>query len=133
MERDIITYNRRGQFCERSYGSATQTAISAKMDASTMAAMDAEMECTGVKRNRLINLAVRWYLEELDNARRERCVASSREKYILNIDTSDLATGELEKLDQICLGFGCTKERFALHALGIALRDYDKNPYRNMP
>lgn len=98
-----------------------------------MTAMEAEMAATGIKRNRLINMAIKWYLEELDNARRRVAEGYNSSKYILNVDASDLPTGELEKLDNICRGFGCTKERFVLHVLGMALRDYDKNPYRYMP
>ena len=93
MEKDIITYHRRGQYCERSYGNPTQIAISVKMDVSNMAAMDAEMKCTGTKRNRLINLAVKWYLQELDDARREVCGISPREKYILSPGKSELPAG----------------------------------------
>lgn len=133
MENDIITYHRYHGSRGRSYFGPDQVAISAKIDSGNMAAMDAEMATSGVKRNRLINIAVKWYLEELDNARREVYGGGQVEKYILKVDTSDLPIGELEKLDHICKGFGCTKERFALHALGLALRDYDKNPYRYMP
>lgn len=133
MDNDIITYHRYHDGHARSYFGADQVAISAKIDSHNMAAMDAEIAATGVKRNRLINLAIKWYLEELDNARRRVSEGYSSTKYILNVDASDLPTGELEKLGHICRGFGCTKERFALHALGLALRDYDKNPIRYMP
>lgn len=133
MEKDIITYHRYHDSRGRSYHGTDQVAISAKIDSDNMTAMDAEMYASGVKRNRLINLAIKWYLEELDNARREVCEGGHLGKYILNVDTSDLPTGELERLDHICKGFGCTKERFALHALGLALRDYDSNPYRYLP
>lgn len=133
MDNDIITYHRYHDSRGRSYSGADQVAISAKIDSGNMAAMEAEMAASGVKRNRLINLAIKWYLRELDNARREVCERAAAGKYILNVDASSLPTGELEKLDHICRGYGCTKERFALHALELALRDYDKNPYRYMP
>lgn len=133
MEKNIITYHRYHDSRGRSYIGVDQVAISAKIDSSNMAAMDAEMTASGVKRNRLINLAVKWYLEELDEARREVCEGGQVEKNILNVDTRDLTTGELENLDHICRGLGCTKERFALHALSLALQDYDKNPFRYMP
>lgn len=133
MKKDIITYHRYRDSRGRSYCGADQVAISAKIDSGNMAAMDAEMYASGIKRNRLINMAVKWYLEELDEARREICEGGHIGKYILNVDVSDLPAEELERLDHICKGFGCTKERFALHALRLALRDYDKNPYRYMP
>lgn len=133
MEKNIITYHRYHDSRGRSYYGPDQVAISAKIDSGNMAAMDAEMAASGVKRNRLINLAIKWYLEELDEARRKVCEGRTAEKYTLNMDMSDLPVGELENLDHICMGFGCTKERFALHALSLALQDYDKNPFRYMP
>lgn len=133
MDNDIITYHRYKSCGTRSYYGTDQVAISAKIDAANMTAMEAEIAATGIKRNRLMNMAIKWYLEELDNARRRVAEGYNITKYILNVDVSDLSTGELEKLEQICRGFGCTKERFALHALGLALRDYDKNPMRYIP
>lgn len=109
MENDIITYHRCHGTHARSYFGADQVAISAKIDSHNMAAMEAEMAATGVKRNRLINLAIKWYLEELDNARRRVAEGYCSTKCILNVDVSDLPTGELDNLDFICRGFGCTK------------------------
>ena len=133
MDKNIINYHRyhdsRGRSC---YG-VDQVAISAKIDSGNMKAMEAEMSATGVKRNRLINLAVKWYLNELDDARRNVCEDLPTQEYILNVDTSSLSVGELEKLDFICRALGCTKERFAQHALSVALMDYDKKPYHYMP
>lgn len=133
MDNDIITYHRYHDSRGRSYYGVDQVAISAKIDSGNMKAMEAEMAATGVKRNRLINLAVKWYLNELDDARRRICEGGWAQKYILNIDPSNLTCGELEKLDNICRGMGCTKERFVQHALRTALMDYDKNPFRYMP
>ena len=133
MEKNIITYHRYHDSRGRSFYGVDQVAISAKIDSSNMAAMDAEMNASGVKRNRLINLAVKWYLEELDEARRKECEGRLAEKYTLSMDMSGLSVGELENLDHICRGLGCTKEVFALHALSLALQDYDKNPFRYMP
>lgn len=51
----------------------TTIPISVKLDLHTKAALDAEMNATGAKRNRLINEAIDFYLEHLDNKRREAC------------------------------------------------------------
>lgn len=133
MDKDIITYHRYHDSRGRSYYGVDQVAISAKIDSGNMKAMEAESAASGIKRNRLINLAIKWYLNELDDARRRVCEGGDSQKYILNIDTSNLTRGELEKLDHICRGFGCTLERFVQHTLSVALMDYDKDPYRYMP
>lgn len=133
MYKNIIDYHRYHDSHGRSYYGVDQIAISAKIDSRNMKAMEAEMTATGVKRNRLINLAVKWYLKELDDARRKACEDLSTKKYILNVDTSSLSVGELEKLEFICRGLGCTKEKFAQHVLSVALMDYEKNPYHYMP
>lgn len=133
MDNDIITYHRYHDCYTRSYNGVDQVPISAKIDTGNMAAMEAEMAATGVKRNRLINLAVKWYLRKLDERRREVCEGVQLQKYILKLDLNNLTTEELEKLDHISRGFGCTTEQFAQHALSVALMDYDKNPYRYMP
>lgn len=51
----------------------TTIPISVKLDIHTAAALDAEMNATGVKRNRLINKAVDFYLKHLDDERRKAC------------------------------------------------------------
>lgn len=133
MKKNILDYHRWHDSRGRSWHGSDQVAISAKIDSSIYNEMDKEMMCSGIKRNRLLNLAVKWYLQELDEARLALARGCVDGKYILDIDTSDFSVGELERLDHICKGFGCTKERFVLHVLGLALRDYDKNPYRYMP
>lgn len=133
MKKDIITYHRYRNSHGRSWRDSMQTAISAKIDDDVMEMVDAECHCSGIKRNRLINLALRWYIEELDEARRDVCNEKKNEKYILNVDISDLTTGELEMLDHICRGFGCEKEVIVKHLVRMMLHDYDKNPYKYMP
>jgi len=51
----------------------TTIPISVKLDIHTAAALDAEMNATGAKRNRLINKAVDFYLKHLDDERRKAC------------------------------------------------------------
>lgn len=50
----------------------TTQAISVKIDLHTMAALDKEAEVSGVKRNRLINMAIDHYIKYLDSQRYER-------------------------------------------------------------
>ena len=45
---------------------ATTQAISVKMDHHTLKALDQEARVSGVKRNRLINLACDYYIKHLD-------------------------------------------------------------------
>lgn len=92
-----------------------------------------EVAVSGVTRNRLLNLAVKWYLTELDDARRRVASGSPGQKYTLNVDMSDLTTGELEALGNICHGMGCTMEVLVLNAVKVMVNDYDKNPIRWMP
>lgn len=95
--------------------------------------INSEVAVSGVTKNRLLNLSVKWYLTELDDARRRVASGSPGQKYILNVDMSDLPTGELEVLKHICHGMGCTMEALVLHAIKVMANDYDKNPLRWMP
>lgn len=49
----------------------TTIPISVKLDLHTFAAIEAECNTTGEKRNRLINMAVDFYIEHLDNERKK--------------------------------------------------------------
>ena len=88
---------------------------------------------SGVTRNRLLNLSVKWYLTELDEARRRVACGSPGQKYTLNVDMSDLTTGELETLGHICHGMGCTMEVLVLNAVKVMVNDYSKSPMKWMP
>lgn len=52
----------------------TQTPISVKLDAEVFDALELEMRATGAKRNRIINVAVQEYLNNLDEERRRKCM-----------------------------------------------------------
>lgn len=52
----------------------TQTPISVKLDPEVFDALELEMSATGAKRNRIINLAVLEYLNNLDEERRRKCL-----------------------------------------------------------
>lgn len=51
-----------------------QIQISVKLDAKVFVAIEDEMRCTGVKRNRLINDAVLHYINQLDEERHRKCL-----------------------------------------------------------
>lgn len=52
----------------------TQTPISVKLDQEVYDAIELEMRATGAKRNRIINVAVLEYLNNLDEERRRKCL-----------------------------------------------------------
>lgn len=52
----------------------TQTPISVKLDQEVYDAIELEMRATGAKRNRIINVAVLEYLNNLDETRRRKCM-----------------------------------------------------------
>lgn len=130
---DILRYHRRGGSRERSMWQPQQRAISAKIDDDIDDEVDKEMRVSGTKRNALINMSLRWYLAELDEARRRAAEGCDRMKYILELDMGAFTGEELEKLKHICRGFGCSEEHFVANLLHLALKDYDNNPIRYMP
>lgn len=50
----------------------TTQQVCVKLDHHTLAALDAECNASGVKRNRLINLACDFYVRYLDDERRRK-------------------------------------------------------------
>lgn len=129
---DILRYHRYKGSRGRSMWQPQQRAISAKIDNDIDAEVMKEMSASGIKRNTLINISLRWYLAELDEARRRSAEGYCSTKYILSVDTKDFTGGELEKLRYICSGFGCSEEHFVANLLHMALKDYDNNPIRYM-
>lgn len=51
-----------------------QMPISVKLDPQVFDALELEMRVTGAKRNRIINMAVLEYLNNLDEERRKKCL-----------------------------------------------------------
>lgn len=51
----------------------TTIPISVKLDFHTHAALEAECNATGVKRNRVINQAIDFYIKHLDEERMKAC------------------------------------------------------------
>lgn len=132
MEKDILQYHRYGGSRERSYYGCQQKAISAKLDNNVSDMVASETKASGVSRNALINMSLKWYLEELDEARRLRVAQDPGMKYILKLDLKDLTGEELKDLEFISRSMGGTMEAIALNALKVMLRDYNNAPMRWM-
>lgn len=125
-------YNSRG----RAGNGIHQHPISAKMDLYTWAMMQDEQRTSGVKINALLNLAVRWHLEELDEARRAAACGIHHEnseggtkyntlKYILG----ELTEHEADKMSHICRNLGMNVEDLPLHLIRRMLETYDEKPF----
>lgn len=133
MKKDILSYHYWGGSRRRSYYGCQQKAISAKLDNEVNDMVEAEVRTSGTSRNALINMSLKWYLEELDEARLLSATGASGTKYTLNVDMGDLTCGELESLEFIAKAMGCTKEVLVRNATKVMLADYNKNPTRWMP
>lgn len=57
-----------------------QKAISLKLDVQTLEDLDKEVSCGYMKRNRIINEAIRMYLDAKDTKRRWSCAVSISDK-----------------------------------------------------
>lgn len=133
MKNNILDYHRWLDSHGRSWHDPMQHAISAKIDNKTFEMAEEECRVSGVKRNRLINLALKWYIRELDEAREKSALGNIDDKYILNVDMAYLTGEELDALQHICRGFGCSQDVLVRHLIRMMLQDYDKNPYKYMP
>jgi hypothetical protein len=133
MEKSILQYHRNGGSRRRSWHGCQQKAISVKLDNNVSDMVDSEIRAMGVSRNALINMSLKWYLEELDEARRLSAAYPPGKKYILNVDVKDLTGEELKNLEFISRSMGCTMETIALNAIKVMLREYNQSPIRWMP
>lgn len=139
MDKYILNYHRDRSSIGRSSHGSLQKAISAKIDCSLLADIEAERQTTGVTTNRLINMAVKWYLRELDEARREAAHGTIGEnlplmnedqalKYILPLLTESdrprfLNYCKVRKASPLCI-IG--------EAVRMLLDDYDKRPFSHL-
>lgn len=78
-------------------------------------------------------MSLKWYLEELDEARLSSATQVPGMKYILKLDLKDLTGEELKELEFISRSMGGTMETIALNALKVMLREYNQVPMRWMP
>lgn len=136
MKRNILTYHRWNNSRGRSRFGVYQHPISAKIDIPTWGMIEDEQRTSGIKINSLINLAVKWYIEELDEARHaascgthaenpEGVTAESFVKYIL----AQLTEYEADKLKHICKGLRISLEDLPLHLVREMLENYDEKPF----
>lgn len=134
--KDILYYHRKNSSTTRSSHGSSQKAISAKIDGGVLKDIEAERQTTGVTTNRLINMAVRWYLHELDKARREAAYSlkgknlsfmseDAAVKYILNL----LSDHDQKRLLNIAKVKGLALELAIMDALEAYIDDYDKRPF----
>ena len=77
METDILTYHQNKSQRTRDKH-ISQLAICAKIDAGVFLEIEQETMCGGITRNRLINAAIHYYLQELDKARRNKAINNNR-------------------------------------------------------
>ena len=135
--KDILTYHRYGGSRERSWQGSLQTAISARIDNRVMEEMEKETSATGVKRNSLINMALTWYLQELDDARRCSSInvytqgcreheVSSHERLLCR----ELTCGEVNKLQHICRSLGTNVDDLTTRLVRKMIEEYDQAPFR---
>lgn len=132
-EEHITRYHRHGGERRRSRRGAEQVAISAKIDRDLMAELDSEQAASGIKRNALLNMAARWYLSQLDEARRRAAAGRVEEKYTLALDTAGMTRDEMAKIRHIAAGFGTDEAGAVTELVRQALRLYDSRPFAFMP
>lgn len=136
MTTDIITYHIHRGSRGRSWDGSRQHPISAKIDNGLWEEVLREKAATGTPVNTLINLAITWYLSELDEARRARARGATTQnldggtkenalKYILK----ELSIHEADNLRHICRGLGMPLQDIPLHMCRYLLQNYDRRPF----
>lgn len=130
--KDILTYHRTGGSRGR-HTTSNQLAISARLDSDVANAIAEEERASATKRNAIINLAVAWYLRELDDARRLHCnnvyteggrAAYSHERLL----TNGLTCQQLSKLHHICSSLNVSVDELVERLLDRLLESYDDRP-----
>lgn len=139
MDKYILNYHHDKSSIGRSSHGSLQKAISAKIDCSLLEDIDAEKRTTGVTTNRLINMALGWYLRELDEARREAADGtmgknlplmdeSQIEEYILPL----LASDDRPRFMNYCRVRKASPLCIVGEAVKMLLDDYDKRPFSHL-
>lgn len=139
MDKCILNYHRNHSSIGRSSHGSLQKAISAKIDCSLLEDIEAERRTTGVPTNRLINMAVRWYLQELDEARRE-AAHGTKEKNLPTVTEEAAVKYILSRLTAIdrmrFLNYCKVRKVSPLRIIGEAINrlldDYDKRPFSHL-
>jgi hypothetical protein len=117
----------------RSYYGAEQKSLHVKMYFDVLEQLDKESSVDGIPRNRLINQACEYYVQQLDEERRGVASTPEREctpnSSLPNQVTAELTSGAWENLQHIARGMGCTVDVAAEHLLERAVREYDGRPF----
>lgn len=140
MSMDILRHHHAYINAARRERTPSQRAISAKIDNRIDAMVEDEMRHSGIKRNTLINAALEWYLNAIDDARNtpsspwqesepHPAEVDSGDKYIL----SRLTQTNKEFLKHLNAQMGVP----LYHAISLGLllleRDYNERPFRYLP
>lgn len=135
--KDILTYHRYGGSRGRSPYGSLQTAISARIDNTTMTDLDMEASASGLKRNAIINLAIKWYIQELDEARRyTSCNVYTQDSTQHGVASherllcKELTCGEISKLAHICKSLGTNVDDLTTRLVRRMLEEYDQAPFK---
>lgn len=135
-QQDILTYHRSGGGRGPSYYGPEQKAIGCKLDLAILDKVEAEQDVSGIKKNALINMALKWYLDELDEERSRVAHGTPGQKYILQSgNTLDsflakhMTCGEVDELNHICRQMGASLESITEKVLRHFIEDYRKRPF----
>ena len=136
MEKTILQYHRE---CLRHCGShrhVTQKPISARINYVTLLEMEYEEKESGMKRNTLINAAVKWYLSQLDKERqyKPRNVYTTSCKSGSAISVVDalrqlLNIEQWQHLEHIRRQLQAVTDETIVRLLEFAMREYDNKPF----
>lgn len=147
IQQDIITYHRIGGGRGPSYYGVEQKAIGCKLDLATLHKVEAEQSVSGIKKNALINMALEWYLDELDEERSRVAHGSADSSIYSNQATAQMfagykegntldsflikhmTCGEIDELSHISRQMGATLESITEKALQHFIEDYKKRPF----
>lgn len=120
----------------RSYYGVEQKSLHVKMYFDVLEQLDKEASVDGTPRNQLINQACEYYVQQLDEERREassskalKCTPSANR---MGWVQAELTAGRYEQLEFIARSLGCDVDRAAELLLERAVKDYNGRPFAYM-
>ena len=136
MEKTILQYHYECLWHRGNQGSVTQKPISARINLVTLLDMEQEELVSGMKRNTLINAAVKWYLSQLDHERRNKahnvytssCTSGSAIS-IVDAIRHHLDTEQWQHLEHIRRQLQADQDETILRLLEFAIREYNNKPF----
>ena len=139
MDKYILDYHRENSSIGRNRIGSSQKAISAKIDCSLINDIEVERRITGVTTNRLINMAVKWYLQEIDEARREEAhrtmgknLPPMNEEAAVKYILTDLPGNGYRRFLNYCKVLNASSLSVIGKAVMTLLDDYDKRPFSHL-